>query len=80
MRVGEKYLCANGMIALIKHQVNFKGTGMEGKYPDGTFSATMINSKGELLYNADGRGWTAEYDSNGDTSNESFTTVKLLTE
>lgn len=57
MKLGDKWLCKNGMIAHIDRQNE-----------DGGFSATMRNAAGEILYNGSGIGWCASYDKDGKAS------------
>jgi hypothetical protein len=68
MKLGEKYLCANGMIAHIDQENIYTNS----------FTATMRNTKGEILYSSQGYGWTAAYNKDGSTTNEYLKTVKKL--
>ena len=69
MKVGKKYLCKNGFIAVI----SCRYTSPE---INGSFGGHYETQKGEIIYHPNFTGWAASYDKNGNTGNEHLQIVK----
>jgi hypothetical protein len=67
MKLGDKWLCKNGMVAHIDRE-----------FTNGGFSATLRDKKGNCLYDGQGYGYCATYNADGQNSFEPFQVVEKI--